>query len=288
MKIKIFIFLTGLILVKSASAQIDLIGEYQADQSQLVLVDDNLLKVFTSNYDEGSFTLYNLDNTIYREIDIPQVGISGTHFVYFISRSLFDCDTTTVEYVLYNADMSPMGGVDNRWVRVYREDGTELLYVADATIAGTPTSYSVVNTGWIQNSEMGAVLKIGLVSDFNPLPETHQYYQLCGSVPIMNRSAVMGELTGLWEAGSGSDDRFVIYPNPTESDIIQFELDEYSKGQDGVIRFFNMNGQLVKEEQIYFLDSLQSIDVSDLSFGTYLLNVQLVDGTIVNEKLVKL
>ncbi len=229
-----------------------------------------------------------MDNTIYREIDIPQSGISGTHFVYFISRSLFDCDTATVEYVVYNADMNAMSQVDNRWVRVYREDGTELLYVDDATISGTPTSYSVVNTSWIQNSELGAVLKIGLVNDFNPLPETHRYYQLCGSVPVMKRSAAMGELTGLWEEGSGPDNGFVIYPNPTDSDMIQFVLDEYSTGQGGAIRFFNMNGQLVKEEQINFFDSLQIIDVSDLSIGTYLLNVQLDDGTIVNEKLVKL
>ncbi|HKK40502.1 MAG TPA: T9SS type A sorting domain-containing protein [Cryomorphaceae bacterium] len=285
---KFCLFLTAALLTTAVHSQIDLIGEYEANESQMVLVDDNLLKIFVSNYGEGSFTLYNLDNTVYREIDIPQVGISGTHFVYFISRSLFDCDTTTVEYVVYNAEMSPMGGVDNRWVRIYREDGTELLHVEDAIMHGTPTSYSVVNTGWIQNGEMGAVLKIGLVENLNPSPSTHRYYQLCGSVPVMNRSALMGDLTGILEEGSNGENGFVIYPNPTNSGVIQFQPDDYLADYEGMVRLFNMSGQLMKEVQLNSYEALQSIDISDLSNGTYLLNVQLEDGTIVNEKLVKL
>lgn len=288
MKTTINLFLALLIFQAGAKAQIDPIGEYQANQSNMVLVDDNLVKIYAGDYNDPTFTLYNLDNSIYREIDVPQTDITGNYFVYYISRSLFDCDTTTIEYVVYHSEMSQMEGVDNRWVRVYREDGTELLYANNALIYGTPTSHSIENTGWIQNSDIGAILKIGITDNMNPTPSTHRYYQLCGSVPVMNRSGELGDLTGLWEVGSGSDNGFVIYPNPTNLGVIQFDVEEDLNGMEGTVRLFTMSGQLIQETQLNSHVSFQSIDISELAVGTYLLNIQLENGNIISEKLVKL
>jgi hypothetical protein len=288
MKIKLFFLLSSVLFVISTHAQIDLIGEYESSESNMVLVDDNLLKIFSADYDQGSFSLYNMDNSLYRQIDIPQAGITGNYFVYFVSRSLFDCDTSTVEYLVYHSEMSPMLSVDNRWVRIYREDGTELFYIDEAIIYGHAPSYATASTGWIQNGSAGAVMKIGIVNFTNAIPHTHKYFQLCGSVPVMDRSASLGELSGIWEEGFGNDSGVVVYPNPSNSGTIQFQLDENLNQINGVIRLFNMTGQLILEDQVNSSESVQTVDVSGLSNGTYLLNIQLEDGSIISEKLVKL
>jgi len=127
-----------------------------------------------------------------------------------------------------------------------------------------------------------------LVDNMNPSPTTHRYYQLCGSVPVMERSQALGDLTGLWEESSNGENGVVLYPNPSYSGVVQFQLDENLTGHEGVVRLFNMSGQLILEDQINSFETTQSIDVSDFSSGTYLMNVQLKDGTIVSEKLVKL
>lgn len=275
----------------SSQAQIDFLSEYEVAQSNVVIIDDNEPKIYATQNSSVNFSLYNLDGTLFREFEIPQDNITGLVQVLYISRSLFDCDTTTIEYAINHVDFpSPSDPTNNNWVKIMNEDGTELFHLDNATLYEGNSQFMVANSKSIVNSPNGAVMKIGFNYDAgSPMPAVSKYYQLCGSLPVLKRTANMDdELTGLWDQESSIRDNFVIFPNPNETGLIQFEIDESLAGTNGVIRLFSMNGRLLQEAQVNLFETRQSMDVSTLPAGTYLLNVQLEDGNIVNEVLVKL
>src|SRR5688572_7856330 len=78
----------------------------------------------------NSFSLYNMDMTPYlANIQIPATGdslVNGFTVIY-ITKSLFDCDSANIEYVLED----PYNGLNHPF-RVYRTDGTLLLQVDNA------------------------------------------------------------------------------------------------------------------------------------------------------------
>jgi hypothetical protein len=282
---KTSVLFSALILLLSLKSfsQIEFIGEHEDDFVTFVMVDDNMPKIYVAGNSPASFTLYNLDNSVYRQIEVPQENITGSFFIQFISRSLFDCDTNTVEYMICHNHMDPMSSVDNRWVKIMREDGTELFYQEDAVVYGDASTYMAQNNGTVRNNSSGAILRIGMVESLDPLPYKARFYQLCGSLPVMERASLLGDLTGLWENDSEGSE-LMLYPNPVNNGFVQFEMESTS---DGTIRLFNMNGELVSQSPLNRESFLQSVDVSSMAAGIYLLNVELEDGTILNEKLVK-
>jgi len=278
-------FTLSLIQASNLNAQIDLLSEHEAGYSNLVLIDDNTPMVISSS-DQLSFTLHDLDGTVIDEVDVPSAGVTGDVQILYVTRSLFDCDTTTIMYVINHIDIDVFTQSENRWVKIMQTDGTELFYMDNATLYEGVSDFSVENSKSIVNSSNGAIMKVGLTDDMgSPLPVAHRYYQLCGSLPVLERSANLGELTGIWDGQTGGT-QLVLYPNPTNDGFVQFELDEIES--DGTIRLFNMNGQLVKEAPINQGETLQYVGVSDLPPGTYVLNIALEDGSIVSEKFVKL
>lgn len=292
MRIKLLFFFFCSVFFLSAQSQITFLSEHEALRSNLILIDDNLPKIYVSHNPQTGFSLYNLDGSLFREFDISQNSVTGDVQISYITRSLFDCDTSTVEYVINHVDFpSPFDEEPmNNWVKIMNDDGSELFSLDNATLYEGNAIFSAEVAKAIVNSPNGALMKVGYYYEESNsvLPDLHKYYQLCGSLPILERSASLGELTGIWEEGLDSGSDFVIFPNPSNSGTIQFELNETQVGASGVLRLFNMNGQLILENQINSMEAIQSVDVSNLTSGTYLLNVQLEDGTIVSEKLVKL
>jgi hypothetical protein len=69
MKNLIILFLFSISAV-TTSAQIDFIAEYESI-STLVLVDDATPKIFVRDFGSAEFSLYNLDNTLYKSVIIP-------------------------------------------------------------------------------------------------------------------------------------------------------------------------------------------------------------------------
>ena len=76
---------------------------------------------------------------------------------------------------------------------------------------------------------------------------------------------------------------FQLYPNPSR-DIAHISVE---KGEIEAIVVFNMQGQMVQRSMID-KSSTAIVDISRLSCGTYLVQVQLEDGSSYNQKLVKM
>ena len=76
---------------------------------------------------------------------------------------------------------------------------------------------------------------------------------------------------------------FQLYPNPS-SDIAHISVE---KGEIEAIVVFNMQGQVVQRSMID-RSSTAIVDITRLSCGTYLVQVQLEDGRSFNQKLVKM
>lgn len=121
--------LFGLIFTLQTFAQNEpeLIQEYASEgQPKFVLIDHDMPKLLVPTTDQ--FYLYNLDFTLYTSFSYPSAYPSYNNEPTYLSRSLFDCDTTLLEYMFFTTDSEGIS-----YVKILREDGTELFSLANYT-----------------------------------------------------------------------------------------------------------------------------------------------------------
>ncbi len=274
---------TLLLLVSSmiANAQIDLIYEAPAHSSP-VLVADNCVKnaIVDFNTNPTEFYLYNLDNSLFRTCELP-AGITAASlwWVSYPTLSLFDCDSTNVEYILVQPAGMPEG-TPHTWV--VREDGTVLLDLPGFTFYGGAISNNAENQGGMWNDAESAVMNV-IQGQYSTDPR--RYYRVCGSVPSKFRVS-MGDLTGIAPYDGPVREGMKLFPNPAESEIrINYELPAGAKS--GVLRVFDLQGKMVKEWNVTSQFDHIVFDVSSLQSGTYIAHLLLNNGSKVSEKFVK-
>ncbi len=84
--------------------------------------------------DANTITLYNLNHSLYKTIPIVGAPVSPTDVMY-ISKGLFDTDSTTIEYMV-----DPVGLFGTK---IYREDGTLLFSEPNYSTESSGSLYSV-------------------------------------------------------------------------------------------------------------------------------------------------
>jgi hypothetical protein len=203
--------------------------------------------------------------------------------IQYITNQLFDCDSTTLEYALSYGDIDPADTAQTTlWMRIMREDGTELLYLPGHTLPEGNTDFVSTNTKAIHNDPAGAVM--GVLHGWNPLASPRKYYRLCGTLPTNRLGA--GNLTGLWDGDGSEIEGAHLYPNPA-SEFIKIKYDLPQGSAQGTLRVFDMNGKLQLEKQLGDYFDHINLDISSLSQGTYLINILLDDDKVINEKFIK-
>jgi hypothetical protein len=205
--------------------------------------------------DSTGFSIYNLDHSPYLINFVPPVPIfqppSGYQIAY-ITKSLFDCDSTNLEYVI----TAPIGAGN---FYVYRTDGT-LLFEKD-TVQGpygfTEAGVSLVRP--INNTPDGAKLML-----FNRQPITGELdsmfvYSLCGTLPY-----IINEL-------SLNDSYIQIFPNPTNG-IINFNINLPNNLEKFKLTIYNSSFQVIEEAVV---NSEYQFDTKarQLSSGIYLFDL---------------
>jgi hypothetical protein len=190
----------------------------------------------------------------------------------FITKSLFDCDSTQIEYMLSG------GTSDSTFTRIYREDGTLFLdipgygYFSGTNLTGLEVA--------IASDEDGsyAMYRSGF-----PDPEV-VLYRFCGQMPQALARETNGDIiTGIMEQESANG--FGSFPNPAR-EIIHFEYD--LKGHKKAnLQIFNTSGQLMKELMLGPAFDHIRLNVSDLDQGTYIARIVTDDGFELSEKFVK-
>ncbi|MBL7800985.1 MAG: T9SS type A sorting domain-containing protein [Chitinophagales bacterium] len=254
-KINILIafFLTVSCLRLTAQITLEHTFDSTAYGSDLYITDigNNNSKFVFIDTATNSFSLYNLDaNPFLLNIPTPD-PILPDYTVAYITNSLFDCDSTTIEYA-FMSYLTP-----NLPFRVLRSDGTVLLHVDSAQgpvcygcIAGTKEIVPIVNT------QEGA--KLVLFKYNSSYIGKTLIYGLCGTLPTTNNIFNFSQ-----------DKLFVkVYPNPTAMSI-NFDVTLPDNQKEYEIIIFDSGGGKLKSEVINSSTKKFTLDVSNLTNGAY-------------------
>jgi hypothetical protein len=216
-------------------------------------IGNNDFKYVFLNQVSNSFSLYNMDMSPYLlNINIPAVGdsIADGFGVIYITKSLFDCDSTNIEYVYENPY-----DTDHAF-RVYRTDGTLLFQVDSANgpyylgggIYGGSNDFRP-----IANTSSGTKLFLQKY-DSNNVPEI-LIYSLCGNLENVNFDF--------------TNQSFVrIFPNPATMEL-NFEIVRPNNQEQFYLSIFDTNAGEQKKENILLNGNKYTIDIRDYSNGIY-------------------
>jgi len=123
-----------------------------------IKLNNSKTKYFDFDYEkintQNSFTIYNLDGTLYKTIQLPPKPNTSAYIsgIFLISESLFDNDSTNIEYLVdYIWDSVP--GSYYYQAKVVRDDKTVLLDELYTNLI-----YYFHDVYSVQNTELGTKL----------------------------------------------------------------------------------------------------------------------------------
>ena len=207
--------------------------------------------------DSSGFSIYNLDYTLYLGPVLPPIPLFQPPSYYeiaYVTKSLFDCDSTNVEYVLTAPQYE-----GNFYI--YRTDGT-LLFQKDS-VKGPYYIGQAAGTIWTQpvyNTPAGTKLML-FSRIINGSPDSLYIYSLCGILPT-----VVYEIS--------NDAQFVqVFPNPANG-IINFEISPPNNLEIFKITIYDSSFQLIDEIKVIGKNYELDINQHHLSSGIYLFDLR--------------
>jgi hypothetical protein len=253
-KFWIYLFL---LLSTSTSAQLTLEHKYIVPPGGEAVFVANLgnsdYKYVMIDYYNNEFSLYNLDHSIYMSnIQLPLPSDSfALYQIGYITSTLFDCDSTNIEYALMTASPN-----NSEKFMIYRTDGT-LLFSRDSVSVQYGYGYNVgsVEIHGIENTSAGAKLFL-----FNQNREIF-VYGLCGVLP--------DEIKEI----SQSSNYVQLYPNP-HSDEINFEITPPNHNESFELTVFDLAFQPITKLTISEFNTKIKLNNESLSSGTYFYSLQ--------------
>lgn len=220
-------------------------------------IDEELYKYVLVDIANEKITLYNLNHTLFAIIDIPEPYTPYIYKVQYITRTLFDCDTTDIEYLLLWTNSDP--SYSNDYVRLYEDDGT-ILFEQDTAMGWISLGGSGVFNSYIVNTPDGT--KMILDDQANGMSYV---YTLCGKLP-----------TSYNLVDESSDMSMRVFPNPS-SNYTEIEYELPSSVSSAELRITNTGGSLIKNYMIDKTFSNVLLSTEDLPAGVYYYNI-IIDG----------
>lgn len=173
----------------------------------------------------------------------------GEYTIGYVTRLMFDCDSTMFEYAIMPGDWR-----NNFYI--YRQDGN-LLFQKDSTVATWAVgsfsgSYDVRP---IVNTPFGTKLFLAK-ADSMGFFKTVDVYSLCDSLPLN-----VNFINPLREY-------LKIYPNPSNSQI-HFQFHEINKLKNIELVIYDMIGNIKEREKITINSEEYVLENSNFQCGTY-------------------
>jgi hypothetical protein len=247
-----------LVLRITANSQITL--DFQSPLGNIIPIKlaTNEAKYFYNDYlslfQNNTFSLYNLDGSLYKIIQMPPqpTSLVGIYGPYYISRTLFDNDPSNIEYVIqYNCDSVAYNEI--RDSKVIREDGTILLDELYGSISMSP--------GRVYATEEGTKLMLSpyLYANGTPLPILTKVFNLPGEIP-----------TSTNDIDFNFNSSPLLYPNPNNGSFV-VNLNK-TNSETAIIEVYSISGKLIST----FNSTSNSINVNELNLpnGMYFLNIK--------------
>lgn len=250
--------LIGLVCLSSLKAQVTLEHTYDGVPGQelcLAVIDSGIYKYMMVNDWNNEFTLYNLDHSVYVTVAVP-TGLPSYNIMY-VTRSLFDCDTSNLEYLI-TYGLNPQSGAPSG-TSVYRTDGTQLFNV-DSFVAlsafGSPTILTVP----IVTTPSGTKLTLSR-------GWSYKVYSLCGVLPVNSNT------TDIIDPSNNTRSPLVAYPNPATDNItIGYKLPDGVTSAELVV--YNLDGVKVKQYRVDNTFNTILLRNDGLPAGTYTYAIQ--------------
>jgi hypothetical protein len=259
MKKIFFIYLALLSISFKANAQITLEhffdSTYGGDLFYFNDIGNNDFKYVFLNQETNTFSLYNMDMSSYlTNIALP-VGdsIKNGFTVIYITKTLFDCDSTNIEFVY----TFPTSFTDK--FRVIRTDGTILLELDSVNGGyGFGVYGGSIDLRPIRNTNAGAKLQIQKLN--NGVGQVY-IYALCGELPLQTFDFTNNEST------------LKVYPNPAEGKI-SFVVNANIKTNQFQLSITDISGRIVFDELVNFTDNKFMLDAANFTSGAYIYSVK--------------
>jgi type IX secretion system substrate protein len=218
----------------------------------LTNIGNNEYKYVFLNSATNSFSLKNLDMSPYMtNIQIPGTdSIAHGFTVVYITKTLFDCDSTTIEYAFENPQSitTPF--------KIFRTNGT-LLFQKDSTSG--PYNFGGYDGSFVQqpimNTPSGTVLFLQQMSSTG-VPKMF-IYSLCANLP---------QTTNVYDF-SAQKSYMKVYPNPTAMEI-NFQITPPNNQEEFQLVIVDGNAKEQRREKVTSA-STKSLDVSNLESGVY-------------------
>ncbi|MDP4282282.1 MAG: T9SS type A sorting domain-containing protein [Bacteroidota bacterium] len=257
---KLLLFLAVLICVKGFS-QISLdfqtpavLGVVKLSNSQTKFIDESSFEGNSVTH----FSLYNLDGSLFKTFQLPSPPHSDARIygIYWVTTSLFDMDSTTIEYLIaYDWDTISGQSGENFNIRVIREDGTILLDENNAIPRLDENGAAPV----IFNSDQGTKLMLQYMYAYGNAPYQTRIFNLQGTLPAVGINDPMlsqGEVN--------------LFPNPNNGSFsIKFSGTE---GNRRTIELYGGDGK--KIDTFYSSDNLLNINKNGLPDGVYFIRTR--------------
>ncbi len=259
MKIIILLFVLSISLLLTTASKAQIILEHTLDSTGVPYfyytdIGNNDFKYVFLNRALNSFSLFNMDMSpflINISIPVTNDSISQGFGVIYITKTLFDCDSTNLEYVYENPY-----SVNSKF-RVFRTDGTMLLEVDSANgpyylgggIYGGSNDFRP-----IANTSDGTKLFLQKYNN-NGIPEI-LIYGLCGILPL--------HIYDFRDMKSYVQ----IFPNPVNQEL-NFEISLPNNHEEFQITIFDTNSKEQKKQCISLSQNKCVLDVRNYNSGTY-------------------
>lgn len=213
------------------------------------------------NIENNEIRLFNLDYTLFKELILPpKISNTTPVAVFYISETLFDTDSTTIEYFLgYIINDSKY------YVRIANEYGEILLEEEDAVTYEIFTTekyyYSIYET------DHGTKMQLIYFNEMDYYKT--KIFSLPGSYPTDIKQI--------------DETNFSIFPNPSNG-VNTIRLDPEINLKNGIINIFDTQGSIVKKLKINNNTREIHLDNSDLSSGVYFYQIISHDSFYVSQK----
>lgn len=222
---------------------------------------NNNYKYVVHDYDSSRFSLFNLDHTPFLLNVSTVISSNATNSIYYrlgyITSTLFDCDSTNIEFAMMLNSPNPTAHPN---FAIYRTDGSTIF---SKDTVGTAFCVGCGSGSWemhpVMNTPAGAKLYL---FNYNIQDVQQNFvYSLCGEMPV--------NITEIHQFNS-----FVkVFPNPT-SHVINFEINAPSNFEEYELSIFNSAFQSIKTNSFRGANSKISLDDQSLSSGTYFYSLQ--------------
>ena len=226
-----------LLIIASGSSYAQITLENTYPNSGLAL---HLVKLSSSGYkyvisDTSTITLFNLNHTVFRSINIPPGGYTSVFNICYISEELFNTNPTDIEYFLLYSHSSP------GFAKVFDEAGNLLFFQDSVVMYGSPLGRCYED--FISYTSSGYKMMIA-----HGLGTVASVYSLPGFLPC--NDCTNGVITGMVPNNSNlKEGNISNYPNPAKGQTtIEYELPQGITNGDLV--FYTIQGQVIKQFKV--------------------------------------